>query len=238
MRVLFTVVFLTGLLSGVACKEIDTTYQDCPCYQPKGDLISQYEWDESVQGCKPVVPDVQVEDLVEDTSGASNLVGVACETDPEDPTNLNVPVSVCETGECFTKDTLAFQAGQLGAEWPYDIPNGMCSKFLCFSDAECGDSGFCFNVAPLFEAPIPIGLCLKRCNEYSDCRYPEGYVCYFTGIPGERACLPSEIVVDIPCGNGVCDASELDRGICPRDCCGDGVCDKAEDATKCPEDCP
>ncbi len=223
-------------LMGAGCKKIDTLYQDCLCYKPKGDLVSQFEWCFDEPGCE--APDVvAIPDLDEDVGEATNRVGMACETDPEDPTNLSVPLSVCETGECFTRETLAHQAGQLGADWPYDISGGMCSRFLCMNDDQCGDEGFCFNVAPLFEAPIPIGLCLKYCKEYSDCRFAEGYVCYFTGVPGERACLPHEIVADIPCGDGICGPTEIHTGNCPRDCCGDGICDDAEDADTCPEDC-
>lgn len=222
-------VMLLGLLG---CQNIETEYQDCPCYKPL-DAVSQYVLDDACIPAEEVVETVE-----QDTAGLMNKVGSPCETDPEDPTNMAVDNSVCETGACFTRDTLAYQAGQLGAEWPYEIPGGMCSKFLCMADSECGETGFCFNVAPLFEAPIPIGLCLKRCNEYSDCRFDEGYVCYFTGVPDQRACLPDTIVVDIPCGDGICAESELGKGTCPRDCCGDGTCDDAETNELCPEDCP
>ena len=190
-RAMFLLVALVWL---GACESIET--EPLPCETP------------------PALDTVQVdtpapEDGVSlDTGPTIGAVGAACEVDED-----------CETNQCFTREFLETTAEGFGATWEYDMPGGMCSKLLCI-EGQCGDEGFCFDVGPLFGADgMPIGLCMKYCEDYSDCRYMEGYHCYFTGIEGQRACLPAEIIADIPCGDGVCDETEaLTPENCPRDC--------------------
>lgn len=138
------------------------------------------------------------------------LVGEACEQ-----------ASGCASGECLTRESMEKTAASAGQEWLWDIPGGMCSRLMCnLSPTDpCGEGAFCLDVTAAFGSGIPVGLCLHRCEEYSDCRFQEGYVCYFTGVEGQRACLPGDLVAAIPCGNGACDADKGEtRDTCPRDC--------------------
>ena len=135
-------------------------------------------------------------------------VGAACESGDQ-----------CLTEECFTREYLEETVAELGGEWTYDIPGGMCSKLFCMNNGQCGESGYCFDVGPLFDAPIPIGLCLLYCETDADCRTDEGYSCYFTGVEGQRSCLPESLVSEIPCGDGVCSEEDSESSeTCPRDC--------------------
>jgi hypothetical protein len=143
-----------------------------------------------------------------DISSAGKLVGAAC----DDP-------AACLSGECLTKEYMEATAAAAGQEWPWEIPGGMCSLLMCNLAPEgvCGEGAICFDVGQGLEAGMPVGICLNYCDEYSDCRFQEGYVCYFTGVDGQRACLPSAIVADISCGDGQCEAPE-GPATCPRDC--------------------
>ncbi len=136
----------------------------------------------------------------------------------------------CFTGSCFCKEGVKENCYSIEdtvkgfnpqSTWEDMIPGGMCSKFMCdpkkseIGGAECGPGAYCFNVEPLFG--IAIGLCLKYCEDFDDCRYQEGYVCYYTGVEGQRGCLPAKMVADITCGDGKCDGTETADN-CPRDC--------------------
>lgn len=172
--------------------------------------------------CSEVVPeDTVVEpDTVEDIGGGDDaLVG------PELAGGVCAEHDDCAGElECFTKEYLIAEIGAL-VDWTYDIPGGMCSKLFCNvaepTGDECGDGGFCFDVGPLFDAGFPAGLCLQYCEDSFDCRWQEGYLCYYTGREGERACLPTDLILEIPCGDGVCGgemAPSETAETCPRDC--------------------
>ena len=162
-----------------------------------------------------VAEDTMVGDGTDDVPAGPAPVGEACEDDEGCAGEL----------QCFTKEFLVETAGGFGMEWTYDIPGAMCSLLMCqFSPEFCGDEGFCFDVAPLFgEESMEIGLCLKKCVDSFDCRWQEGYLCYYTGVEGERACLPTDLIAEIPCGDGVCggeNAPTETAETCPRDCEG------------------
>jgi len=153
------------------------------------------------------------DDVRGDAAAGPAAVGGACETDGGCAGSL----------QCFTREFLEETAAGFGVTWEYDIPGGMCSLLMCqFSPDLCGDGGFCFDVAPLFgEESTEIGLCLKHCADSFDCRWQEGYLCYYTGVEGERACLPAGLIAEIPCGDGVCggEAARTETAeTCPRDC--------------------
>ena len=176
----------------------DECKSNCPAWTPEDTVVE---------------PDT-VKDVGDDAAAGPQLAGGACEEEAD-----------CAGGlECFTKEFLAEMLTGL-VEWTYDIPGGMCSKLFCdVSDPtgdQCGDGGFCFDVGPLFDAGMPAGLCLQYCEDSFDCRWLEGYLCYYTGLEGERACLPADLIAEIPCGDGVCggeNAPSENAETCPRDC--------------------
>ena len=179
--------------------------------------------DECKSNCPEPTPEDTVEpdtaepdvagDLGDDAAAGPQSVGSACEVDDD-----------CAGGlQCFTKEFLIETAAGFGMEWTIDIPGGMCSLLMCqFSPDLCGEDGSCFDVAPLFgEESMEIGLCFKQCVDTFDCRWQEGYLCYYTGVEGERFCLPTELIEEIPCGDGVCggeNAPTETAESCPRDC--------------------
>lgn len=118
----------------------------------------------------------------------------------------------CYAGFCMTTDFVAAMAP--GAE----IPGGMCSKLGCHEDQECGPAGFCLQPGDV--PSIPLSLCLKKCNDYYDCRYGEGYICFGAQELGEtRVCLPISVIRMLECGDGVCDDFERwNPDVCPEDC--------------------
>ncbi len=198
------------LLLSLGCTEEKTSYYVCPGHLEDGATVDLSEPD--------VTPDVG-EDLAEDTAGSILATGSSCESNDQ-----------CHTGSCFcgpgqTEDCFSLEgivkSFNPQSDWADMVPGGMCSKFMCnvnkseLDGAECGPGAYCFNVEPLLGAPV--GLCVKHCDEYEDCRYDEGYVCYFTGVEGQRACLPAKMMADITCGDGKCDAPET-KDTCPRDC--------------------
>ncbi|NOZ00475.1 MAG: formylglycine-generating enzyme family protein [Deltaproteobacteria bacterium] len=157
-----------------------------------------------------------------DASTGLKLTGAPCETDDE-----------CFGGLCLTKEFL----GSFGLA--YEVPGGACSKLPCVDNAECGEGGFCFDTTPF--SGMPLSLCLPACEDFSDCRYSEGYQCYSDPLlPDASACLPGAIVVAIKCDDGVCDDNEkANPDLCVDGCgCGDGVCDQWDNAETCIKDCP
>lgn len=203
MRRLFCVLLMTVLIGALGCKT-EISYIECEEADVAEDLG---------------VEDVGTPDGVTDVLPEKNRpTGMQCEEN-----------SQCKTGQCFCGEEVTPDCFDLGGtavglgveSWPYIITNGMCSALFCSaSDPDfCGPGAFCFDVGPLFNAGMTIGLCLKQCEEYNDCRYKEGYLCYYTGVDGQRVCLPDNLVKDIPCGDGVCDTvnGETPEN-CPRDC--------------------
>jgi hypothetical protein len=93
---------------------------------------------------------------------------------------------------------------------------------MCGSNDQCGPGGVCFDATPLVGSSMK--LCGWPCEVYSDCRWKEGYVCYFTGKADEvQVCLPTDLVALIDCGNGTCDSWPEQNYVetkdsCPRDC--------------------
>lgn len=158
---------------------------------------------------------VPEEDLVAELVTGNSPTGSACTRSDE-----------CQTGECFCEEASADGCTDvvgavegMGAAWTYVFPGGMCSQLSCDPAASdsCGNGNICLSLSPLLKAEAPVGVCVKSCQEYFDCRYDEGFVCYYTGVEGQRACLPADLVADIPCGNGTCDEDET-ADTCPRDC--------------------
>ena len=204
------------LASLAACTVSETKYLACPGYtDDAGNVLP----DTAEPEPDVTEPDTAGQDLTGDTGPALPLAtGSACTRNDECVTNS------CFCGETVTPDCTDVKstAEALGATWNYVINGGMCSKLMCNpkgSADQCGDNAFCFDVGPLFGAPMPVGLCVAYCDDYSDCRYLEDYICYFTGIEGQRACLPALIVKDIACGDGKCDAAANETPeTCPRDC--------------------
>jgi len=174
--------------------------------------------EESYAGDFDAIPDACV---VGDTGDALKATGEPCEVDDE-----------CFGGLCLLPEFLA----SFGLE--YDVPGGACSKLPCLDDSECGEGGYCFDTTPF--SGMPLSLCLPACEDYSDCRYSEGYVCYGDPQIGDiKACLPGDIVTAIRCDDTVCDDNEkANPDICVDGCgCGDGVCDEWDNPETCVKDC-
>ncbi len=229
-----TLLIFAAAFAVASCTKTETWEWDCGAWFAEQDAAKE---DTDPSADSVVDPD----NTTPDVGTEKTLTGLACTQDSE-----------CYTGSCFcgpnnpTKtNCFSMEETVKGfnpeSDWEDMIPGGMCAKFMCnpkkseLNGAECGPGAYCFDVTPLFGAPL--GLCFRYCDDYDDCRYEEGYVCYYTGVEGQRACLPAKMIPDIPCGDGKCDATEK-ADTCPRDCfCGNGTCDNAEDATNCAEDC-
>ncbi len=202
-------IMTVGALLAMGCTKTETEVMNCGDWWAEQDAIPE---------------DLGQPDLgTTDTETGLLPTGTACVTDDE-----------CHTGSCFcgpgqTTDCFSLEATVKSfnpeSDWEDMLPGGMCAKFMCnvkkpeVGGDECGPGAYCFNVEALFGAPI--GLCLRYCDEYQDCRFNEGYVCYYTGVEGQRACLPASMIPDIPCGDGKCEAPET-KDNCPRDCCTEG----------------
>jgi hypothetical protein len=211
-----------NIAAGMNQEQVDACERSCGKACRKGECKDE---------CKSNCPEPTPEDTVappdtteEDVGGEDDvlagpqLAGGACEAEEDCAGAL----------ECFTKEFLSEMLAGL-VEWTYDIPGGMCSKLFCDvsnpTGDQCGEGGFCFDVGPLFDAPMAAGLCLQYCTDSFDCRWPEGYLCYYTGVEGERACLPTDLIIEIPCGDGVCGgemAPSETAETCPRDCGEEG----------------
>ncbi|MBM4371182.1 MAG: hypothetical protein FJ098_05985 [Deltaproteobacteria bacterium] len=199
-----------NLASGKTQAQVDRCEADCgggckgTC---AGECKSNCPPPDPVDTAPDTPEDVPPGDAGSDVPAGPQAVGGPCEDDEGCEGDL----------QCFTYEFLHETAAGLGAEWTYEIPGGMCSRLFCQTSDQCGEGGFCFDVGPLFEAGMPIGLCLQYCEDTFDCRWLEDYLCYYTGKEGERACLPKDIIADIPCGDGACAETET-ADACPRDC--------------------
>jgi hypothetical protein len=119
------------------------------------------------------------------------------------------------------------QAGALGSACDEDddcdgglclgLPNGYCSQSC--DDAECPAGGSCWNFGDAGQA------CLLNCDDISDCRRNEGYICDGdnTCYPGDGPAPPGEGDVGAPCqadgdcaGGGRCvtEAQDFPGGYC------------------------
>lgn len=163
-------------------------------------------------------PDVADDVAPGDTTGevdagpAQSLSGGPCEVNKD-----------CFTGgTCFSTEFLNKMLDPGDASPDVPIPGGMCSKLACGSHEQCGEGGKCFDASAL--AGNALTLCGWPCETYGDCRWREGYLCYYTGKPDEiKVCLPTELVAIIECGNGTCDSYPEKNYVetkdsCPRDC--------------------
>ena len=139
---------------------------------------------------------------MDETGTAPAPVGAPCEQN-----------EACQTNFCITTD---FVQQTFQVDW--EIPSGFCSKMGCQDDAECGESGSCFDSQPF--SGMPVKLCLHLCKSFTDCRYGEGYACFRLEEQDEEgACLPANLIELILCGDGVCDESEKTHPEdCPEDC--------------------
>lgn len=227
---------IVGVVLGAGCQKTETSTMDCAAWYASLDATQDLGPEVAAEIASEVATDAAVPDVEADLVVSKLPAGAAC-----------VENSQCATTQCFCGEEITDKcfdlkgtAQGMGANFDYVLTGGMCSKLFCDpkkADA-CGAGGFCFDVGPLFQSSMTIGLCLAYCDEYDDCRFEEGYVCYFTGVEGQRACLPYDLVKDIPCGDGTCAVGET-LSVCPRDCfCGNGTCDSGEDNATCGEDCP
>lgn len=143
--------------------------------------------------------------------------GPAVETEIESPTFLPTgsPCTEEDAAKCFGGFCLTTEFAK-AIDPRAEVPGGACSKIGCSSDEECGPGAFCLTGVP----DIPLPICLPSCEDFSQCRYSEGYVCFGTEELGERrACLPAQIVVLFRCGDNICDANEqANPALCPEDC--------------------
>ncbi len=127
-----------------------------------------------------------------------------------------------DKGKCFTTTVVNKMFDPSDAEPDANVPGGMCTRLMCGSNDQCGPGGVCFDATPLVGSSMK--LCGWPCEVYSDCRWKEGYVCYFTGKADEvQVCLPTDLVALIDCGNGTCDSWPEQNYVetkdsCPRDC--------------------
>jgi hypothetical protein len=155
---------------------------------------------------------------------------VTCDPDAGPPSTTPSPAGgPCKAdkdcfakGKCFTTQVVNNMFDPQDEKPEIDVPNGMCTRLLCSGDADCGPGGKCFDATPLTGSAMK--LCGWPCVDPCNCRWSEGYTCYFTGKADEvRICLPQGLVDIIDCGNGTCD-SWPEQGYvethdsCPRDC--------------------
>jgi len=184
-----------ALLVATACQSTEFTYLDIAEPDTASDV-----------GPTDVVP--ADGDASADAGPTQSLAGGPCAVDGD-----------CFTGgKCFSTDVVK---GLLGADKvgdDFEIPNGMCTKFPCAKDDQCGAGGKCVDASAL--VGMALKLCGWPCEDYSDCRWKEGFVCYYTGQADEiKLCLPTDLVAIIPCGNGTCDPLDNETAAtCPRDC--------------------
>jgi len=114
--------------------------------------------------------------------------------------------------------------------------DGVCDAFCgenlvtCYYDCgECGD-GIC-------RAPEKLSVCPEDCcGTCGDHRCMDEKF----GCLENSATCPADCGELEPCGNGICEPGELDKG-CLEDCdgtvCGDGICERGENPESCADDC-
>jgi hypothetical protein len=143
-------------------------------------------------GTADIAVDASVPDgTAQEATGPAGWVGTACAEDTE-----------CAPGTCFTKEFLEGLGVQIDN---LEVTNGMCSMMFCPDDSGCGQDGYCYDTSSWTGTPISI--CLRKCVDMVDCRWMEGYTCFYEKPEDEfGACLPDSIVVAILCNDGHCDA--------------------------------
>jgi hypothetical protein len=105
----------------------------------------------------------------------------------------------CASGTCVTT-TLLYA---MGVDTTYiDVPNGMCSRPSCTSDNDCGDGGVCQDGTAFGNSAVT--LCLRRCENITNCRWKEGYSCWVQDPVGHPAgvCLPDSVIAATYCPTG------------------------------------
>jgi len=120
--------------------------------------------------------------------GSEGAIGDACATNTD-----------CTHGMCMNDDLLR----SIGMDTEgMTIPNGMCIKLPCNSDAECGSNGTCVDASVLVGSTpggIDMRACLRACEENADCRWEEGYVCYYAELDGvPPVCVPGSFLERLP----------------------------------------
>jgi hypothetical protein len=198
-----------------------------------------------------VAPQPEVEEVTQtETCGPAISPDFSCPASPEKaPAGCPCTKATdCSANFCLT--TAVAKALYSGAPDDFEIPAGMCVNnpmMSCSGDQACGTGAVCTDASAIVGTPTK--LCVQPCEAHTDCRWKEGYVCYFTGKACEaKACLPAALVDLLDCGNNGCQADPAKNWFetyesCPRDCyCGNGTCDKigedaSETAETCPEDC-
>jgi hypothetical protein len=126
------------------------------------------------------------------TSEGEQATGAACVEDPD-----------CFGGLCMTDETFkALTENGAVAE----IPGGYCSMLSCTknqAEGKCGPEAFCFDLEQFVDTPLTA--CFHECQDDSDCRQDEGYVCtdasdtQWTPLP-RKGCMPSSLLclLDVP----------------------------------------
>ncbi len=192
-------VFAIAMMALGACQSTEFTYLDTA----EPDL-----------GVDTAPSDAPADDGVEaDVSVEPSPAGGPCKVDKD----------CFEKGKCFTTAVINKMFDPADAEPDIEVPGGMCTRLMCSKDEDCSTGGRCFDATPL-TGGTAMKLCGWPCVDPGDCRWKEGYTCFYTGKVDEiQVCLPQGLVDIIDCGNGICDNLPEQNYVethdtCPRDC--------------------
>jgi hypothetical protein len=197
---LLALAMLGAGLAAVGCQSTEFTYLDAAGPDTAADVAPSDATDDGT---------AEVGDVSHEPSPA----GGPCKADKD----------CFEKGKCFTTQVVNQMFDPAGAEPDVEVPGGMCTRLMCSNDDACGPGGKCFDASPL-TGGTAMKLCGWPCIDPGDCRWKEGYNCYFTGKTDEvQICLPQGLIDIIDCGNGVCDNLPEQNYVethdtCPRDC--------------------